>query len=471
MKLSPIALRRTATAASLVAGLAASGLAHAENHGLILWIGDYGNQRLNLPGIDLDAQNARKIATAMGVPSQNIKEVANAQLTRGNIANELGSLASRIKSGDKVFIYYSGHGHQTKGTSGARCNESLVARGPDLYTDTEMQDALSRLGAKASQVVMMNDSCFSGGAATKSLDSRSLDGAVSKFYPDEIKGNTAVTDSYQCGDATNKMTRNLEPMAAKTNVLYVAASTDTQVSYATSRGSAATLAWVSCLTNGGADANRSGSINGKELKACAQRYIDSNFKFRQTVMLQGDEDLPLSFASSGGGSGGGGGAGSAPVNAAQALVDIRAGASKDFAVSLTPASNSMRIKQDFFDFKVSSNRSGYLYILQVGSDGKTFNMLFPNKLDQNNQIAAGNHQFPRPSWRVRSAGPAGTSQLLAIVTQTPKEMTKDMDLSATFASAQATESAFKTLFAEASGASGGSGGYGASTVVQINEAP
>ena len=128
-------------------------------------------------------------------------------------------------------------------------------------------------------------------------------------------------------------------------------------------------------------------------------------------------------------------------------------------------------KNDLLDFSVTTARDGYLYILQVGSDGKTFNMLFPNKLDQNNQIAAGNHQFPRPSWRVRSAGPAGTSQLLAIVTQTPKEMTKDMDLSATFASAQATESAFKTLFAEASGASGGTGGYGASTVVQINEAP
>jgi hypothetical protein len=140
-------------------------------------------------------------------------------------------------------------------------------------------------------------------------------------------------------------------------------------------------------------------------------------------------------------------------------------------VSLQPSSNNMRIKQDYFDFQVSTNRSGYLYILQVGSDGKTFNLLFPNKLDQNNQIAAGNHQFPKPSWRVRSGGPAGTSHLLAVVTQTPKEMTKDMDLSATFASAQATESNFKTLFAEASGATGGAGGYGASAVVQINETP
>jgi hypothetical protein len=463
MKLSPIVLRRTATAAALVAGLAANGLAQAENHGLILWIGDYGSPRLNLPGIDLDAQNARKIAMAMGVPSGNIKEVANVQLTRATVASELNGLASRIQNGDKVFVYYSGHGHQVKGIGGARCTEALVTRGPDLYADFEMQDALTRLGAKASQVVMMNDSCFSGGAATKDLQTRDQDGAVAKFYPEEVKGNSTVTDTYQCGEATNKMTRNLEAVAARTNVLYVAASTDTQVSFATPRGSVATLAWATCLTSAGADANRSGSINGKELRACAQRYIDSNFRFRQTIMLQGDEDLPLSFASSGGGS--------APVNAARALADIRAGASKDFKVSLQPSSNNMRIKQDYFDFQVSTNRSGYLYILQVGSDGKTFNLLFPNKLDQNNQIAAGNHQFPKPSWRVRSGGPAGTSHLLAVVTQTPKEMTKDMDLSATFASAQATESNFKTLFAEASGATGGAGGYGASAVVQINETP
>jgi hypothetical protein len=130
----------------------------------------------------------------------------------------------------------------------------------------------------------------------------------------------------------------------------------------------------------------------------------------------------------------------------------------------------MRIGQDMLDFSVVTNREGYLYILQVGSDGKTFNLLFPNKLDANNQIAAGTHRFPRPSWRVRSGGPAGTSYLLAIVSPDKKELGREMDASQVFASAAANASTTRTLIVEATAAGGGSSGrYGASAVVAIRE--
>lgn len=463
MKASVRALHSILSACAVLAGLGMAGQAHATNHALIMWIGDYGNPRNNLPGIEYDAQAARRIAQSMGVPAGNIREVSNAQLTKSTIAAELSGLHQRIAQGDKVFIYYSGHGHQVSGVGGARCTEALVSREPALYPDFELQDHLTRLGNKASQVVMMNDSCFSGGAATKDMTSRSLD-AIPKYFADEIKGSTAVTPSYQCGDAVNKMARNLEPVAARTRVLYLAASSDTEVSYASSRGSYGTLAWAACLSGAQADANRSGSITGKELKACAQQWINQNSRYRQTVFLQGDEDLPLSFTSAS--SGGGGGVRVDPV---QSLRDIANGGAKDFQVTLSTPNSNLRIKQDFLDFSVTSSRSGYLYVLQVGSDGRTFNLLFPNKFDQNNQIGVGTHQFPRPSWRVRAGGPAGTSHLLAVVTQTPKDISKDMDLSQAFPSALATDAAFKTLVVEAAGNNGGSGGYGASAVVAIRE--
>lgn len=236
-------LTRAVLAATVLAGAAS---AWAENHALIMWIGDYGDPRSNLPGIDLDAANARKIATAMGVPSQNIAEISNAQLTRANIGAGLSGLHARIKDGDKVFLYYSGHGGQLpgRGTS-ARCSEVLVAR-DGLVLDATLQDALTALGQKGSQVVMMNDSCFSGGAATRSLAAVEP-GAVPKFLPADAKANTAVTAGYACGDATNtgKVTRSLQGMvkdARGPQVLYIAASNDTQVSFATPRGSLGTLA-------------------------------------------------------------------------------------------------------------------------------------------------------------------------------------------------------------------------------------
>jgi hypothetical protein len=154
------------------------------------------------------------------------------------------------------------------------------------------------------------------------------------------------------------------------------------------------------------------------------------------------------------------------------LQDLAAAADRSYQVSIVTARDSMRINQDLLDFTVTTNREGFLYILQVGSDGKTFNLLFPNKLDASNQVSAGSHRFPRPSWRVRSAGPAGTSYLLAIVSPDKKDLGREMDASATFASAAANASSTRTLVVEATGANGGSSGrYGASAVVAIREVP
>lgn len=465
-------LRRVAAAAALVAGAAAAPLAHAENHALIMWIGDYGNPQSNLPGIDLDAANAKKIAAAMGVPAQNVVEVSNRSLTRQAVANALANITRKIQDGDKVFLYYSGHGTQAGGVvAGARCTEAMVVAGEQqpYFLDAELQTALTQLGSKASQVVMMNDSCFSGGAATKDLE-RGAGDAKPKFLSGVMKPNTAITAGYQCGEAVNKMARNLEVVGAQPRgpqVLYIAASSDTEVSYATSKGSVATLAWVDCLASRPADPNGSGSINGEELRQCAQKFI-TQAGYRQTVMLQGNTKLPLAFGTGASGPGGGGG-GTAAVNAAQALQDLRAGADKSYQIQLRPARSTMQIRQDFLDFSLTTNREGYLYVLQVGSDGKTFNMLFPNKIDSNNFVSSGTHNFPRESWRVRAGGPAGTSHLLAIISPVKKDIGKDMDLSSVFPHADATQANLKTLYAEASGASGGSGRYGASDVVQIHE--
>ena len=120
----------------------AAGAAQAANHALILWIGDYGRADLDLPGVDVDARHAREIAQLMGVPAQNLREVSNRALTRQNLAAELDALWRRIGDGDRVFVYYSGHGHQISGLGGARCTEALVVQGPELYGDFELQDAL-----------------------------------------------------------------------------------------------------------------------------------------------------------------------------------------------------------------------------------------------------------------------------------------------------------------------------------------
>ena len=148
MKLKHPLLRQVVAGVVAAAAMATAAPPLAENHALIMWIGDYGDPKSNLPGIDLDAANARKIAAAMGVPPQNIAEISNAQLTRSGMRDGLVGLYQRIADGDKVFIYYSGHGGQVPGhETAAKCSEVLVAR-DGLVLDAFLQDALTTLGKK-----------------------------------------------------------------------------------------------------------------------------------------------------------------------------------------------------------------------------------------------------------------------------------------------------------------------------------
>ncbi len=77
-----------------LAGAALGGTAaRAENHALILWIGEYADPKASLPGIDLDAKRARQMALAMNVPAANVVEKKNQQLTLKGMGSAIDELA------------------------------------------------------------------------------------------------------------------------------------------------------------------------------------------------------------------------------------------------------------------------------------------------------------------------------------------------------------------------------------------
>ena len=263
--------------------------ARAASHALIMWIGQYADPRANLPGIELDAKAARQIALTMGVPTDNISELKNGELTLQMMSQAIAGLVNRIAPGDKVFLYYSGHGNQLVNVSGngRKCSEGMVSYDLQLYFDRNLEADLSKLGSKASQVVMMNDSCFSGGASTKSFSR-----LVAKALPVPLRkaGAASAAADYNCGDAVNKsLAKNLEVISrGGARLLYIAAAADNEVASASPEGSLATQAWAACLKDPAADTNHSGTINGDELRACAQARIDANkLGVRQHVTLTG----------------------------------------------------------------------------------------------------------------------------------------------------------------------------------------
>ena len=297
------ALRAVAGAILAGATAAATGLTHAagQHHGLLMWIGQYGSAERNLPGIAHDAERARQMATALGVSEGLRRELSDEQLTLRGMADALESLERRVTPGDRVFIYFSGHGKQIDGNRfGARCSEGLVTRDGALYLDVAIEYTLQRLAAKAT-VVMMNDSCHSGGAATKRYAAPAAaepDDEVPKAYPGPVsivggrKGSGEEAGG--CGAAVNKGVDLARAFTQGTGRwLYIAAARADEAAFATPRGSRATQAWQTCLTAPDTDTDRDGQVTGEELRACAQRQIDASGRGRQTITLVGDGDLPV----------------------------------------------------------------------------------------------------------------------------------------------------------------------------------
>lgn len=444
--------------ACLALGLSAASLAHAENHALIMWIGDYGSPgRNDLPGIDEDARLAKGIAVRLGVPVGNIREVSNAALTHLAIGQELARLNSRVREGDNVFVYFSGHGQQISKIDGSGCTEGLVPRDTgNLFRDEDLSAALKKLSSKAGQVVMLNDSCYSGGAATKSL------GTAEEFRPkvfEPPEENKAI--AYQCGAAVNKGLSGVfsGSSARGENMLYVAASAFNEVAYPSNRGSIATLAWSQCLSDSATDTNRSGSIDGVELATCANGVIQRIGRKPQTVSLVGNRGLPLVFSTQSGSAN--------SISVRSAFEDVRGAASPGIKLSLSANAQRLRIGKDFLDFTVTTSEAGYLYLLHAGSDGKTYDLLLPNQIDRENYVQAGTHRFPRASWQMQAGGPAGTSHIMAVLSKTQRKFDGFMQYKGPIADAPVDESMARNIVISSTGSGGGK--YGASNILSLQE--
>lgn len=107
------------------------------------------------------------------------------------------------------------------------------------------------------------------------------------------------------------------------------------------------------------------------------------------------------------------------------LRDIEAQSNPKRIVDLKLTKSSLKIGRDTLDLSIKSSHSGYIQMVLLGSDAKSFYVLFPNGLDKDNRIQAGQTlKLPKPDWQVKSSGPAGTNQLLVMVTDSPRKLDK-----------------------------------------------
>ncbi len=107
-----------------------------------------------------------------------------------------------------------------------------------------------------------------------------------------------------------------------------------------------------------------------------------------------------------------------PLTAFQSVV---AGASAERPVTIDTGPKRLLIKRDLLSFSVTASHAGYLYVHMLGTAPDSFVMLFPNKIDKNNRIKAGQTiKLPR-GFKFEATGPAGQDHLLVIVSDVARD--------------------------------------------------
>ncbi|MDP9010897.1 MAG: caspase family protein [Pseudomonadota bacterium] len=411
------------------------------NHALIITVSEY--QKSPLPGVLTDRKLGIELAQRLGVPPQNIVELSEQQVTREGLKQAFASMNQVMMPGDKLYVYFSGHGARFFSKATGQCTESLVMQDMHVVTNTEFANMIKPLSAKADKTIVMLDSCHSGGVA-QAAGSRSLAAQYRpKFSPE--------ASSPQCALAVNlgsfSQARGVDFHTTDHNMVILAAARNNEVAWDTSKGGAMTYNFERCLAGGADDTDHSGALSMQELTACVQARLDKTQEesARQHATLAGNAALVPAFSGSPSsapsvpdGNTASPTSNAAPVTAPAAapapgapaptaidtlatLNDIYSQRDDRWEVLTTLASPTLKIGSNL-SMSIRSQRDGFVYLFYRGTQADSFYLLFPNSLDSANAIKANKDlPLPRQDWSVTALGPKGTDHLMVMVTDTPRD--------------------------------------------------
>ena len=461
------AIATSGNGANAVLTLGVRGLSPRVNrHALIIGISRYADPATpSLPGARIDKESATQMAQAMQVPAVNTRYLQDEQATGDNIRQALQELTDKVLDGDRVFIHYSGHGTRYNDPVAGGCVEALLAYDggqSGTITNHEMADLLKTITNKTDKLFVMYDACHSGGLVQAASSVRTR--GFSNKNDEGLLRPKFSSISEECGRPVNVKTRNLlvettAKGALPQDIIHVSASRDNEISFDDElKGGLATQFMRDCMLRDAKDLDNSGAISMDEIRVCAQEKInkrmanDVNYKPHNLVLNGNAAFVPAWFSQ----------ASAAPVASAQppaagavttviavtpattpVITAVAAPAPLPAAltgeqalrqmfdqrdakrrVQVATVKDKLKVGQDGLDFSVQSERAGFVYVALAGSDNKSVYLLFPNDLDQNNKIEAGQQLLlPRPNWRVKATGPAGTNNLLVMVADGPRDLT------------------------------------------------
>lgn len=415
-------------------------------HALIIGVGRYRADPTRpvepLRGVPRDMTSARTMAGLLQVPGANIVQLQDEQATRERIVAALADLRRRVQPGDRVFIYWSGHGSRFFDPQASACVETLISYDLKDFTYREFAELVKPIGDVADKLFVVYDACHSGGAAAPAA--RSLAG----FRP-----KTAGVPA-QCNVPSNVRWRSFEGAARDAglgigDVVHIASSRPDEVSFDhPDIGGLATDSLRRCMQGEAFDVDGSGGVSATELVRCAQRRVEDALRGQPQLLphhltIAGNRDfVPSLFAAprpprpasepgrpapattvAAAATPAAEPPAEAPIGARDLLTQLHAQRDTKRRVEVHADNAQLRVGSDALSLAVRSSHAGYVYVALAGSDDRSLYLLFPNALDGQHRIEPGQTLLlPRPSWRVVAGGPAGRNRLLVAVTDTPRDL-------------------------------------------------
>jgi hypothetical protein len=105
-----------------------------------------------------------------------------------------------------------------------------------------------------------------------------------------------------------------------------------------------------------------------------------------------------------------------------AWLAVAQAASLNHGLTVSGVRNPLQAGRDSLELRLESARDGWLYLLLWDKANGQVGLLLPNAADREHRIAAGQAlTLPRPGWHYVADTPAGTWELLLIVSETARE--------------------------------------------------
>lgn len=407
----------------------ASDKADAGQKALLIGVGQYPHsQKSNLKGPPKDIKNMTEfLKNQWGFRREDIGILKDAKATKSAIMHALNVwLPKKTKPGDRVVIYYSGHGGQTKDRNGDEADgkdefvtTADIGKGGrrhvnQLVLDDEFATAMRKLSNR--EVIFISDSCHSG-TITRNF-------TMAEDTEPDVKPRYLPFDEGEEQGAMPLVGRDEEPLSRDIQAhLTISAAMPHQFSWDTPFGGVFTRLMIEALSQNRADANKNGRITSSELlnyiKPRTESWCQKREKCRPVRFTPNIDPKDQAFVMT-------------PF-AQGALQTVQGDSNQDISDILPPLQQdalSVRIKPgaqhrlgDEVSFEIKAKFAGYLTLLDLNAANEMV-LLFPTKDD----IANGKSGKIRANAPLRvpdasygfafEAGlPTGKGQLLAIVTQ------------------------------------------------------